>query len=346
MLSSTFEKLLHTLNQPQFDQEKARGLGRQLLDQLEQASPEEGEQVLGKIAIGIAHPDPERSAFMTLVGGAIVENGFDSAPLEAALIERLEQEMRLAAKLIEACRETVRKSETEDLDQAFEQAYQLVSPNMPRQAQAFDALNALYRAGVTVFSFSKSARAKARGLLEYSGDIAEFHQGAYWLNHLLQVLDDEPLLVIEPSSGLGFSAQMSGISDNFQLHMLLMDIFPGATAPRIPAPQAAVAWGRGPQQLEDTVNGQWNLYDWRAVNHKRGLSESVAQAAWIWGEGIPADILVFEGQRVVLLGKPSYQRGWQASRMFSYLEPEIDQMRELPQTEVAGWLERMFRANA
>lgn len=54
---------------------------------------------------------------------------------------------------------------------------------------------------------------------------------------------------------------MSGIADNFQLHTLLMDAFPRGRlrGRRIPARVAANARGEGPQALDDTVEGAWNL---------------------------------------------------------------------------------------
>jgi hypothetical protein len=37
------------------------------------------------------------------------------------------------------------------------------------------------------------------------------------------VLDDEPVVVLDPASGRGFRLTMSGVGDNFQLHTLPAD---------------------------------------------------------------------------------------------------------------------------
>ena len=46
---------------------------------------------------------------------------------------------------------------------------------------------------------------------------------AGWVHGLTLVLDDEPLIVLDPDSGRGFHLTMSGIGDNYQLHTLLAD---------------------------------------------------------------------------------------------------------------------------
>jgi hypothetical protein len=46
---------------------------------------------------------------------------------------------------------------------------------------------------------------------------------AHWLSGLSQVLDDEPVVVIDDATHRGFRLTMSGVGDNFQLHTLLAD---------------------------------------------------------------------------------------------------------------------------
>src|SRR5436190_5192026 len=56
---------------------------------------------------------------------------------------------------------------------------------------------------------------------ELADKIADRVPRAHWLPGLAQVLDDEPLVVIDHATGRGFRLIMSGIGDNFQLHTLL-----------------------------------------------------------------------------------------------------------------------------
>src|SRR5262249_12863990 len=167
---------------------------------------------------------------------------------------------------------------------------------------------------IAVFSVSPSARAEARGLRDLAAKIADHHEGGHWLRLLLSVLDKEPVLAIEPQTRRGMLARMSGVVDNFQLNVLLMDAFPRSgilARRRVPKRVADVARGLGPQQTSETVTGVWNLYTWRALEPGFGLPDPNnygASNCWIWNEGSPEDIPVFAGRRVILLGPASYSR--------------------------------------
>jgi hypothetical protein len=164
------------------------------------------------------------------------------------------------------------------------------------------------------------------------------------------VLHEEPFLVVEPDSGLGIEGRMSGIADNFQLHVLLMDAFPrrGLFALRRVSRQAArVARGSGPQVTDEIISGKWNLYTWEGLGPDARLpdaKQNPSTEAWVWGEGTPADIPVFEGYRVVLLGPPSYLRTWRSQRLFQGLRAELEISKRLTREEVQRWLERMAQA--
>lgn len=168
---------------------------------------------------------------------------------------------------------------------------------------------------------------------------------------MLATLDDEPIVVIEPGTMLGFLARISGVVDNFQFHMLLMDQFPFAapSSPRLSAASAAVARGEGPQAIDETVVGSWNLSSWHSIGPGPALPDGANRNAsrhWIWNEGKPADIPLFEERRAILLGPPSYQRSWRAQRMFDRLPARLGVERCLGRDEASAILERMFAAQS
>lgn len=133
------------------------------------------------------------------------------------------------------------------------------------------------------------------------------------------------MLVIEPKKTLGIYARISGVVDNFQLNVLLMDGFPQSgllARRRVPKRVADVARGDGPQQTEDTVTSVWNMYTWQAIGSDFTMPNRAdydSSQFWVWNEGTPEDIPVFDGRRVVLLGPASYPRSWQSQRMFDNL---------------------------
>lgn len=173
-----------------------------------------------------------------------------------------------------------------------------------------------------------------------------------FLATMLQVLDDEQLLVLHVEQKKGFEIRISGIADNFQFQTLLA----GAV---IGSPSAGMLTGTAPSSLAvaqcrdaavgdnggEHVTGAFNLCNWGAIQADASLSNDLADSHhWIWGEGCPADILPFEGRRVVLLGRPPYGRGWGAGRPFSGMVGELTVERRLEDAEVVNWLSRLARA--
>ncbi|MFD1367931.1 hypothetical protein [Actinoplanes sichuanensis] len=156
---------------------------------------------------------------------------------------------------------------------------------------------------------------------------------APWMFGLLQVLDDEPFLVIHRPTGRAFRLTVSGVGDNFQLHTLLAATLIGDPAQGLiegtrPAPAWIAAATDGPEmQPSGGVRGQFELFG--------------ADGERIWGEGRPADIPVLEGHRVVVLDKPSYARSWNTGRVYPLMHPEITLDRKLPESEAATWLSRI-----
>jgi len=176
-----------------------------------------------------------------------------------------------------------------------------------------------------------------------------------FLAMMLRVLDDEPLLVLHVEQKKGFEVRIGGLADNFQLHTLLAGAVIGSswngwltgTAPGKRAlaecRDAPVGPGGGAE-----MTGAFNLYNWTALRPDGTLPEGIAVDAtghWIWNEGCPADITPFEGRRVVLLGRPAYNRMWRAGRIFGGMTGELTVERKLARGEVAEWLERLARAD-
>jgi hypothetical protein len=233
-------------------------------------------------------------------------------------------------------------------EQIEEQARSTAEAVLPSEAEAWMALQQFYLPGVAVFSRNVAARAAAGHLLQPALELCFVHEAGDWLSKVLQVLHNEPLLVIEPATGTGIVGKMSGIAENFQLNVLLMDLMPRGwfSGRRVSKSAADVAWGRGPQMTEETLAGTWNLYTWSALSATKTLppaGDTTASAHWIWNEGVPADIPRFAEHRVVLLGPPSYSRSWNSQRAFAGMTATIEH-RPLSKSEVAEWLEKIAAA--
>ena len=173
-----------------------------------------------------------------------------------------------------------------------------------------------------------------------------------FLGAMLQVLDDEPLLVLHVQQRKGFEIRISGIVDNFQLHTLLAGtlIDPAAEGMLTGAAPGALAVAQcRDAEVGDSggehVIGAFNLWNWGGMQADATLPDGLTgQEHWIWGEGCPADIRRFEDRRVILLGPASYQRGWHAGRAFSGMRGELALERQLSDADVAAWLDRLGKA--
>jgi hypothetical protein len=276
------------------------------------------------------------------------------------LIAGLKPLLVSAGELVDACvewMESLKPGATQAPDSAgeFEKALEALRHRMPSQVAAWQALDQMWNPGVAVFSISTMARQLGRSIRPLTAKIAPYHEAGHWLTLILTVLDREPILVIEPATSRGVVGRFSGVVDNFQLNTLLMASFPeGATSgsqaesPRRVAQKAVdVARGSGPQEQDEAVTSVWNLYTWQAVQSDLRLpdpSQEDSTDFWVWNEGVPADIPVFEGYRVVLLGPQSYPRSWPSQRTFARLSASVDIDKELGADEVQSWLQRMANA--
>ncbi len=226
-------------------------------------------------------------------------------------------------------------------------AVEYAAAQSPREHAAWEALKSFWRGAAPVLSRSPAARSAAKEWLPLVESLVDFHEAGHWLYELLRVLDDEPFLAIEPTTMLGVAGGMSGVADNFQLEMLLMHSFPRTAMKPVRIDESAlrVAMGVGPASLHQTIECQWNMYQWTAWRDEamtaEGATDFESSDHWIWSEGAPADIDRWDGKRVILLGPPSYRRSWQCERMFEFLPARLRIDRELSVKEVTDLLERM-----
>jgi hypothetical protein len=309
--------------------------------------------VIEVLAPAISVSDRRRAVMAAMVCGAMVEQGADPAPLAGPLLARLRSLVPAAREFHEACVALV-PADADDRARAWDAARRAMSPVMPQGAAAWDLLQELFPPAVASFVASPEVRERARdALLTDLQAMADGHAGAGWLTRLLKVLHEEPYVAIEPVTETAILGRMSGIADNFQLHVLLMDVFPRRglqaylTRP-VSRSAAEVARGDRAVQMEETIVGKWNLYAWTALRPDGGLPEpkdldAVRQHA-VWNEGTPADIPLFDGRRVILMGPPSYSRTWRSMRAFPGLRAALTVEQVLKPDQVRQWLDRLATA--
>jgi len=98
-------------------------------------------------------------------------------------------------------------------------------------------------------------------------------------------------------------------------------------------------------QSAPTLTGAFNLWNWTGLQADGTLPKpGSASDHWIWNEGVPADIVPFEGQRVVILGPPPYSRSWRGGLIFNGMIPELVVTEKLTKDEVRSWFRKLAAA--
>lgn len=352
---STARELLDALGGKSSAETRADGLIQMLVGSIGGAEPAAAREALATLASGLYSLDPEPAGVASRVVGAIVESGHDPRPARPAMLAALQQTLPVCAAIADQARAEIgQPPEHLDEDEADEwlaereaQALNEAARRRPAAAIAWQRLHEVWPGAIALFSVDPEARAEAQDLAAIAERIEDVHAAAGWLRAMLTVLHDEPYVAIEPESRTAVSGRISGIVENFQLSTLLMAAFP-RDEPLVSEAAVAVARGEGPQQIEETVTGAWNLFTFEALQPGGKLPDAadVSQShTWIWNEGIPADIPLLDGHRVILLGAAPHSRRWQAQRMFLKLPARLT-ADVLAEDVVEGWLERIEAAAA
>ncbi|MFI6478214.1 hypothetical protein ACIBH1_09800 [Nonomuraea sp. NPDC050663] len=301
---------------------------------------------LRRVSSFVARPDVPLGlrAELALLCGALVEKGADPRPLVEPVAEGLAETLEKAAGFAEAWR-VVSGKELPDPPQDDRRTAALIRTlsggllRRPKQRISRDEAQELVVAwsvaerwsmpAATLLQQSPELRADLAGrprLAAAVAAIAEDRPDLWCLTGLMAVLDGERLVVLERASGRAFDVVIGGIGHNYQLHTLLMHtlVGPGLLDGAPPAPVWVSAATDGPMEPVSAIQGRFNLVG--------------ADGRWIWNEGVPADIPVLDGRRVVVLDASPYLRTWNLGRAYPMMRPAITLERELPGDEAARWL--------
>ncbi|MDP2712137.1 MAG: hypothetical protein Q8O56_13050 [Solirubrobacteraceae bacterium] len=354
-LVPTARELLDALGSNTWTDGRADRLVEAFAAQIGRATPAESREALATLASGLNALDPEPAGVTSRIVGAMIESGHDPQPARAAMLGALQTTLPACASLVDEARAEVGEPAADlDLnDDAIDtwladqlaHAINEAAGKRPAALEAWQRLHEIWPGAIALLSVDPPARAEARELAPVAERIEEVHEAAGWLRAMLTVLDDEPYVAIEPSSGIGVVGRMTGIVENFQLSTLLMDEFP-RDEPRVSNAAVAVARGSGPQQIDENVTGAWNLFTYGALTPDGTLpdpSDFAYSDTWIWNEGMPADIPALDGHRVILLDVAPNPRTWPAQRMFLKLPARLT-AELLDDDAVAEWLAKIQAA--
>jgi hypothetical protein len=216
--------------------------------------------------------------------------------------------------------------------------------------QIFPTLRETGQGAAIILSHSVEARQLARSRSKLISEIKivkDAHEELGMIYEILQVLDNEELILIRPGMLRGYRVKISGIADNFQLHTLLADALTGNPQDgwlpgKKPDPRLVAAYTDKPVDREvNVMTGVFNMANWEALLPSGQVSDNADH--WIWGEGTPGDIHIFEGHRIILLTPPPYVRTWTVGRKFLHMPGILEVIEILREAGVRSWLERLTK---
>nr|WP_052478010.1 hypothetical protein [Kibdelosporangium sp. MJ126-NF4]CEL15381.1 hypothetical protein [Kibdelosporangium sp. MJ126-NF4]CTQ95580.1 hypothetical protein [Kibdelosporangium sp. MJ126-NF4] len=306
-------------------------------DAAQRSTHGELDDALSRIAALLGDLPVDAAGRLPVLGGALVELGGAPGPLVPMIVAGLVDTLRRAGTLIETWPQS---QERPDFDgSAYDETVRVLAGVHSEQdahaiAFAWYALGAWSAPAIAVLQNAdvRVALPNRDVLTELVGGIGPLREDLGFLVELLEVLDNEPFIVLHRASGQGYELTVSGVSGNFQLQTLLAATLVGAERDGLipgtpPDPVWVAAATDGDPSPQGGVSGQFNL-----VDHA---------GSWIWGEGRPADIPLLDGHRVVLLEPLPYPRSWSPGRLFDRMRPTVQLDRILPSVEVATWLTRL-----
>jgi hypothetical protein len=358
------QQFVELVTRPDAQDQDVQRMTQRLLDQANRSGDDKRASALAILADAISTAPLPRAAYLALVAGAFIEKGTDPTVASASLRARFMDAITLALPFLTACdaalleAQRAQGAQAEQADEGFDrQAVDAVAARvraqMPENANAWKALDLLQSAMLAALSKSKTLRKRAHDDQTLLDGVASLKSYDFMcLERMLQVLDDEKVIVLYPSLKRGYEVRIAGIGDNFQLHTLLADRLLGderkGWLPGVRPDAKVAALARDATfdpEKTPTAYGSFNLLNWYGLNTDGSVGEGTGNSsAWIWNEGIPADIAPFEKTRVILLTPPPYARSWNAGRFFPSMVGELELARQLPLQEVNDWLLRLASA--
>lgn len=364
--SNAVNDLIAIASSPEAEPTEIKAAATLVCNAVARPSRVELDEELKRLADTIATADLPGAAIIAICCGAIVEKGGNPDISLEATLSRLSETLTLAQFFAEACEEAAADDEdkddktddSDDEEDPVQRFGEQVAEKMPENSNAYHSIEALGMGAIAMLSRSPSARKNVRKehpeLAALAGDLAPYHERAYFLQRILSVLDDERAVVLHPDQKKGYRIRMSGVGTNFELFILLADAVIGDTAQgwlggQKPDADVVAACRDQPAEAakgKSTV-GAFNFYNWKALYPDGTLpapGDYSSSKDWIWMEGIPADITTFEGQRVILLGPPPYARVLQPGRCFDGMVADVHVDSQMSAEEVEEWLAKLRNA--
>ncbi|WP_230210194.1 hypothetical protein [Streptomyces kaniharaensis] len=305
------------------------------------AGPAEVAAAGPRLAALLPDAPPFPRSHLAMVVGACVEGGADPSACAGPVLAGLRGALTGAQRLVERWEATGGGPLPDPEEDGPAEAHERIEdPAVLDEWQAHLAvagwwtLHLWQQAAWAVYAHAAvRAEARASGVTAVLLELARRYRGGFHdlkgLTCLAQLLDDEPLLVLDRPTGTGYLLRMDGLSDNFQLHTLLADVLiGGGHLPGTRPDPEVVALSRDA------------FLDGRKVIASGAFNLVAPDGSWLWNEGTPSDIPVLDGVRTLVLDPQPYERSWSAGRFIQEIPGDLRLERVLSPAEAAERLAR------
>lgn len=328
--------------------------------------PHQLDRAIERLLAALDAPHAQAGGIAAFLCGTAVEAGGSPEPVARAVLAKLPGLLHAAV----AAQSELEKLDELDLDADGgtpvgarllpSDSVQRIVDEYPDAARAFFAIDLFCRPLIAALTRAPPLlrSAEAEAVITTLSAFEETSEYAYFLARLLRVPIDETWLVVDPTIERAFEVGVSGVANAFQVYCLLHDAL-GREASvwqrlfgrgsgllptgRPPGELVAVASGAGPQQTDHTYTPPFTLFRWSAI--VPGAVPSTGSVHdWYSNSAVPAELSMFEGRRIAVLGHFGIRMLLPVAREFEALRANVTILRELDGPSVAALLRRLADA--
>lgn len=309
---------------------------------------------LGK---GLKKSQGRPAQVLLLAIGALVESGAAPELAWPAIEHNLVNTFAGAVKYAQQC---LKRVDHLALDEAVKSEREPVKKKFPKETAFWDLLTSRCMAATACLARSHALREKVRNNAKYlkaAYPLIDYVEEVTAFSRVLLLCHDEPLLVIHPGARKGWRFVMRDLSTTTELYVLLLDHImgdpkKGQLAGKRPNPKAVLTIkdpDNAPKktQLQDVP---FHTLAWTGLLPDGTLpdpkGDKVEQYNWVWLEGVPIEIPIFEGERVILLQGPVMKRTVEVPVPYDALFPTLKPKGKVSGPEVDRLLAKMTKASA
>jgi hypothetical protein len=301
--------------------------------------------------------DGRPAQVLLLAIGALVESGATPELAWPAVEHDLVNTFKGAVVFAQQC---LKRVDHLALEEAVKSEREPVKKKFPKETAYWDLLRSRCITATACLSRSHELRESVRkspkylkacnALIDYVEEVTAF-------SRVLYLCWREPLLVIHPEARKGWRFEMNDLSTNTELYVLLLDHIigdpkKGQLSGKRPNPKAVLTV-KDPDNAPKKVQEQdvpFHTLAWSGILPDGTLpdpkGDKVEHYNWVWLEGIPIEIPIFENERVILLQGPVMKRTVEVPVPYAALFPTLKAKGKLSGAEVDKLLAKMTKASA